>query len=169
MQSLSIEAMQEQINKMQEQLDEMKRTAKEEAKKQDVQYPPMLPDEGEWFISQEKFIVVEIYWDGVQSAKESGDQNVFPSEDIANAYADAFCVMLELRRCEGAGHYGEDGYESYTYDDCSEDVCRACNDSLSCFTLVPPFPTEELAQAAIDKVGLERIIAAYKLLANVKD
>ena len=91
MQSLSIEAMQEQINKIQEQLDEMKRTAKEEAKKQDVQYPPMLPGEGRYYLDT-IFLTPENYDADFHALNQI--QNVFPSENIANAYADAFRVTL---------------------------------------------------------------------------
>lgn len=49
------------------------------------------------------------------------------------------------------------------------DIYLASSDDTTRFILFPPFPSEELAQTAIDNVGKERIIAAMRTLANVKE
>lgn len=102
------------------------------------------------------------------SAIENADQNIFPSREIAEAYADAFRVMLELRRCEGAGHYYVEYGEEHGWYIREDGADYACKEYNHVFAFCPPFPTEDLAQAAIDKVGGERILTAYKFLANVK-
>lgn len=162
MNELQIEAMERKLQEMQEQLKAMKEECASGT------FPAMLPDEGEYFLSQEKFVVEHLSWSGGMSAKQDRDQNVFPSQEIAEAYGDAFRVMLELRRCEGAGHYSEYNDEGYGYACCIDSVVAYTPECYEAFSIVPPFPTEELAQAAIDSVGKERIVAAMQLLANAR-
>lgn len=167
MNELQIQAMERKLQEMQEQLKAMR----EEKEKKDTGFPAMLPDEGKYFLSNDRFTPEHMDWTTL-SAKEDDDQNVFPSQQIAEAYADAFRVMLELRRCEGAGHYYEEYGDFYGWSICQwgsnplDWYPKGCHEM---FAFFPPFPTEELAQAAIDNVGKERIIAAMQLLANVKD
>lgn len=95
--------------------------------------------------------------------------DLFPDKETAEAYADAFRVMLELRRCEGSGEVDRTGdgwfyeihHQSFDYN-----TPHVAPEN---FSLCPPFPSEEACEAAINKVGKERVIAAYKLLAGVKD
>lgn len=166
MNELRIEAIECKLQERQEQLKAMKEA------RSTGSFPAMLPDRGDWFLSQEQFNAENMSWNDGMSAKDSKDQNVFPSQEVAEAYGDAFRVMLELRRCEGAGHYYEEYGEDYGWSiNCINWGRPDCysKDFPEMFSLFPPFPTEALAQAAIDNVGKERIIAAMKLLANVKD
>jgi hypothetical protein len=101
------------------------------------------------------------------SIAEEDDQNIFPDKETAEGYADALRVMTELRRCEGSGirDVNGDGDGFMVGEDGFVDNCYSAN----YFALCPPFSTEELLQAAVEKVGMERISNAYKFLAGVKD
>ena len=167
-----IELLQEQLSKVQEQLDEMKQAQKEEAAKQDecvATFPAMLADEGMYFIEPFNF---RVDITSHCSASIWKDQNIFPDAETAEGYAEAFKVMLELRRCEGAGHYyttslGEVCAYSLGYDYKVESLYLKSFSIMYAF--FPPFPTEGLAQAALDKIGCSRIRSAIRFLANVKD
>ena len=114
---------------------------------------------------EEKGHTVDVYFDGyVKTAKRysENDLNVFKNESTAKGFANAFHVMIALRQCEGAGQYdyngggfmiNNNGYLEHYYGG-------------SYFSLFPPFQTIELANAAADKVGRDKIVAAYKFLAT---
>ena len=93
------------------------------------------------------------------------DLNSFYSEEVAQGFANAFRVMILLRQCEGAGELDQDG-DGWIFDS-DGDTDRF--DNSSCFTLCPPFPSEALACAAANSVGIENIKNAYKFLSNIKD
>lgn len=158
-----LEELEAQLKDIQQQIDEMKIVHTGMPYKNEPCYFPMLAGCGEWYFESCNFNIDRLN----KPTTAESDQNIFPTEEIASAYGDAFRVMLELRRCVGAGHYYEEYGEKcgYTYDG----VCIAHEwGGSQLFSLVPPFPTRELCQAAVDKIGCLRIQAAYKLLANVK-
>jgi len=129
------------------------------------EYPAMLADEGGFYLDG---CFSPYFLGGILTASNL-DQNIFPDEDTAQRYAEAFKVMLELRRCEGAGHYYEEygNFRGYSIDQNTIDSFdRGCPEM---FAFFPPFPTEELAKAAMKKVGKDRIIASLKFLANIKE
>lgn len=164
-----IELLQEQLSKVQEQLNEMKQAQEEEAAKQDecvATFPAMLADEGMYFIEPFNF---RVDITSHCSASIWKDQNIFPDEKTAEGYADAFRVMLELRRCEGAGHYYEEYGDQYGWTISLSEVDTYAKDYVEVFAFFPPFPTKELAQSALDNVGKDRVLSAIRFLANVKD
>lgn len=86
------------------------------------------------------------------------------------AFADAFQVMLELRACEGQCQM--DGTKLiYTVE--VNNMDGACTQTFlqtpSCAALSGAFATREHAQAAIEKVGESRILAAAKTLTNWRE
>lgn len=152
-----MKALQAQVAQIQQELDNESSTYVE-------QFPPMLAGDGNYYLDTIYMVAC-----GEYHKADGEDQNIFPDEATAQGYADAFKVMLELRRCEGAGHY---------YDDCGEfrgvsfdseaGVSNFSQEYSEMFAFFPPFPTEELAQAALLKVGKDRIIAAARFLANTQ-
>lgn len=133
MNELQIEAMERKLQEMQEQLKAMK-----EERAKDT-FLPMLPDVGQYFLGADMFAVIETDRCTL-SAKRDNDQNIFHSKDIAEAYGDAFRVMLELRRCEGAGHYDEDYQGTYAFAlDEEGDIHLASSDDTTRFILFPHF------------------------------
>ena len=89
----------------------------------------------------------------------------FPDKETAEAYADAFCVMLELRRMPGSGLHMKDDREAYVIVPKGAVAVRALYKEVFC--LCPPFPSEELAQQAAEAVGIERIKKAYATLSGI--
>lgn len=160
-----LKALQAQVAQIQQELDNEEAPAVEK-------YPAMLSSEGIYFLGSDNYNVVHMIWlDEGDTLSAKDDINVFPDEATAQGYAEAFKVMLELRRCEGAGHFCDNVCledQGWPLDIYNGGVEQYCVDSPEMFTLFPPFPNKELAQAAMNKVGKDRIIAAAKFLANMK-
>lgn len=98
--------------------------------------------------------------------------NRFPSEDIAQSYAEAFNTMLALRKCEGSECCIDDKFQSAIGISQSLEDLRVFNytSSYAKFDSTSPmFISEEYAQAAIDKVGKENIIKMFKTLHGIYD
>ena len=144
-----IEELEAKMKEIQEELALIKAQKKEELE----ETKSMLPMEGAWCIGADWSDILKMDMVGVAAM----DQNVFSTEESAEAYRDAFSVMLELRRQSGSGAQRV----GFVINDagCTQHVVTNM-----CFALCPPFPTEELAEAARDAVGRDRIIAAYKTL-----
>lgn len=121
--------------------------------------PAMLPVEGEWYLDSRFHAEPDV----IVFAATTPNQNIFPTEEIAQAYGNAFSVMLELRRQPGSGVRKADGVGYVPNEHGSIDWYG----SSECFVLCPPFPSGELAEAARGAVGRERIVAAYKTLTGV--
>lgn len=88
-------------------------------------------------------------------------------EDVCGrkACADAFRVMLELRRCSGSGQLDEDDH-GWIIDPTGDwDIA---NGDYPCFVACPPFPSSFYARQAGEAVGIERIMKAYATLSNIK-
>ena len=120
----------------------------------------VLPPFGGWYIPEawsQKYGEPEaIGWD----VEVTDDQNIFPSEKSAEAYRDAFSVMLELRRQPGSCPI--DANKGEWYIDPDGDVM--CDDARVAYILSPAFTSTEWAEKAIEVVGKDKIIAAYNTL-----
>ena len=88
----------------------------------------------------------------------------FPDQETAEAYADVFRTILELRRQPGSGQLDCEG-DGWIVECCGR-ADWSCDKTL--FTLCPPFPSKELAEQAGETVGTERIKRAYATLSNIK-
>ena len=155
-----LKALQAQVLQIQQELDNEKDGVVEK-------YPAMLSEGGCIYLQATKFIPEEtgVFYDA------EVDCNAFPDYDTAEKYAEAFKVMLELRRCEGAGHYSDGEGWGFSCDECDPEggITYYSKGDHNLFSFFPPFPTEELAEAAMKKVGKDRIIASIKFLANIKE
>lgn len=98
-----IEQLEQQLLAMQAELEELKRTKLEASEEEAVK--AMLPEQGSWCLDICNFGPSET--DLLFAT--NGDQNTFPDKETAEAYADAFRVMLELRRQPRSGQLDEEG------------------------------------------------------------
>ena len=148
---------------MQEQLIALKKQNNVGEEKAPSMLPPLVEGKAGYFINH------DLCGDGIVYCDES-DLNFFPTKELAEAYADAFKVVLELRRQPFSGEVDGEGrgyifcgngfgYDWYPYDTYNMELFQLC----------PPFPSPEACEAAVEAVGRERIIKAYRLLANVKE
>ena len=97
------------------------------------------------------------------------DYNAFKEEHVAQGFANAFHVMIALRQCEGAGEVGGDGKGWFMSSAEMFSWGNPTYDSYFCYyTLVPPFPSKDLLNKAIEAVGKEKILQAYEFLATGK-
>ena len=89
---------------------------------------------------------------------------VFSTKQIADAYADMFNVMLELRACEGV----TDTWTTHStiIGRCGSTLYASDGDTIS---ISPKFERPYFAEDARNKVGKERIIKAYKTLQGKYD
>lgn len=105
------------------------------------------------------------------SSSGSLGQNHFPDLATAQAYADAFSTMLELRRQPGSEPVKEDSQWRIEVDTCCNELLvtysRSLNYKLS--RISPCFATQEQAQAAVKAVGKGRILAMFKTLHGVTE
>ena len=96
--------------------------------------------------------------------------NRFPSEDIAQSYAEAFNTMLALRKCEGSCTT-VNGKEQWSIDIDQSlkdmEIYAYLGNYSKIINLSPSFSSKEYAQAAIDKVGKENIIKMFKTLHGI--
>ena len=151
-----IEELEAQLVKVQEELEELKRQQPAKAT------PWQLTED----LEEGYMVSVELNGEVSESVRSyENDLNAFDSEEVAKGFANAFRVMILLRQCEGAGELDQDG-DGWIFDS-DGDTDRFGNSS--CFTLCPPFPSEALACAAANSVGIENIKNAYKFLSNIKD
>lgn len=90
------------------------------------------------------------------------DYNAFAQQSVAQGFANAFSVMIQLRQCEGAGGRVTDGH-GWMLNPGGIVGCGFGNHS---FGLFPPYPTQDDALAAAKSVGIDKIVAAYKFLAS---
>jgi hypothetical protein len=152
-----IEQMEAQLEQLKRELEEYKKGAQEVCVRPQISVPPaLLPVEGKYYIS-EVFSSEPI---GCTTKASKEDQNVFPDEETADAYGEAFSVMLELRRQPGSCAF-DGGETMYAIDADGDASAREWRGS---YTVSPPFSSEEWAEKAIDAVGKERIVQAYKTL-----
>lgn len=152
-----IEQMEAQLEQLKRELEEYKNGAQEVCVKPQVSAPPaLLPVEGGYYID------AFFNWDstGCYSTASKGDQNVFPDEETAQAYGEAFSVMLELRRQPGSCAF-DDSKEQFVVD-VDGDILQ--DDRIGNYTVSPPFTSMSWANKAIEAVGKERIVQAYKTL-----
>ena len=153
-----IEELESKIAACQTELEQLK-------KKKEKHTKSMLPVNGNCFIAAEWDVQC---YDGIGECSlvaSKTDQNVFPTEEVAEAYKEAFSVMLELRRQPGSGVFsGQDPYEGWV-------VLRNGRISQAIgsvnFVLCPPFPTRELVEQAAKVVGYTRIAKVYETLIGV--
>lgn len=151
-----IEQIEQQLADLQEQLAALKQ---ESTVKESKKTPWALGD-----VADDGYMVCSLF-DGDALAGTRcnlSDINCFASEDVAKGFANAFHVMVALRQCEGAGEFDADG-RGNVVDEYDENACWPQNASPR-LALFHPFPSEELAKAAADKVGRDKIAAAYKFL-----
>ena len=92
------EELQQKLNELQAELDALK----EEEKKEPLK--AMLPKEGYWWLN-EIFAAERTEYTRIVGK----DQNILPDKETAEAYAEAFRVMLELRRMPGSGQLDCEG------------------------------------------------------------
>lgn len=90
------------------------------------------------------------------------DNNAFAQQSVAQGFANAFSVMIQLRQCEGAGERAQYG-SGWLVDSSGE---LDWWDDSTHFGVFPPFPNKEKALAAAQSIGIDRIISAYKFLAS---
>jgi len=155
----TIESLQAQLNSIQQQIEAL---AKEkEATKGET--PWELAETYEVGYS----FPAQLNGDIESTARESFDElNSFKSRSVAEGFDNAFHVMIALRQCEGAGKLDEACCGHWM--DENEEFFATTSRYFYCFGIFPPFPSEELAHAAANKVGKDKIIAAYKFLSNVE-
>lgn len=156
-----LEQLEAQVKELQKQIEEMKN-----APSQRGYSSPWALVEDEYGYCVGAFLNGKI---GQSEKANENDYNAFKEEHVAQGFANAFHVMIALRQCEGAGEVGEEGkgwfmssadmkvwgnptYDSYFYY----------------YTLVPPFPSEDLLNKAIESVGKEKILQAHEFLATGK-
>lgn len=89
------------------------------------------------------------------------DLTTFATEKAAEGFLNVWNVMVLLRQQKGAGKRNEDGY-GWMFDMDTGECIRYS--TVDCFALFPAFQTEALAQAAVEAIGKDRIIAAYNFL-----
>ena len=151
--------MERKLKELQQEIEALKKQGQEASS----DLPAMLPPVGTAY--DEDGIDWVVMADGYGNFSE---QNSFPDEATATAYEGAFSVMLELRRQPGSGMFEQKDVE----DPDAEIGCFYINqDGLvlwtyleGAFELCPPFPSEALAQKAIEAVGRERIMKTYEVL-----
>ena len=156
-----IEQLEQQFLDIQTELEELKKQQLPDVEEEPVK--AMLPRSGGWFLGEEHFDPEYLGFD-IQIA---ADQNIFPDKETAEAYADAFRVMLELRRQAGSATIKDPSNEIawiITRNGSAEEYYYTCD----CFAMCPPFPSEDLARQAGEAVGIERIKRAYATLSNIK-
>ena len=96
--------------------------------------------------------------------------NVFPSEEMALAYAEAINTMLLLRHQPGPVGI-EEGRQMYSIDPESGNPTIKQWWSLDCWStrISPCFDSVESAQAAIDAIGDGRIMRMFRTFHHVGD
>lgn len=114
---------------------------------------------------------------GTMSTRKHEPNTMYPTnpafrdEQSASAFAEAFQVMLELRACEGVVPAKHNKWLWVAVTE-SGDI-RACLTpnfgSMLAGCFAPCFDTKEHAQAAINKVGEDRILRAIKTLVFAKE
>lgn len=96
--------------------------------------------------------------------------NSFNDELIAQAYAEAFNTMLALRKCEGSEAIKDNKEQwniSVTKDTKNLEVLLYLSHYVKSDNIAPMFSTKEYAQAAIDKVGKDKIIKMFNTLHGI--
>ena len=152
-----IEQMEAQLEQLKRELEEYKNVVQEVCVKPQVSAPPaLLPSKGEYFLD------AVFNWADTDccTTATKEDQNVFPDEETADAYGEAFSVMLELRRQPGSCAFDE-GEILYAVCADGEPALREWRGS---YTVSPPFSSAMWANKAAEAVGKERIVQAYKTL-----
>ena len=163
-----MKSIEQQIAEMQQQLDILKAQLRETPKQEKI--AAMIPEMEEC----EEGWAIHAYLDRdvLESSKYNDDNNIFPTEEMAEGYAKAFHMLVMLRKQLGSGMTDEDGagwFVDVYNDNLRLDVCYV-DESPEAFSLVPPFPTDELLRNAIEAVGGEQaVIEVMKFLANVKE
>lgn len=153
-----IEQMESQLEQLKRELEEYKNGAKEVwVNTPKVSVPPaLLPVEGGYYID----VVFSSEPIGCTTKALQEDQNVFPDEETAQSYGEAFSVMLELRRQPGSCAFDYD--EDWFVVDADGDILQ--DDRIGNYTVSPPFSSAMWANKAAEAVGKERIVQAYKTL-----
>ena len=153
-----IEQMEAQLEQLKRELEEYKNGDQEVwVNTPKVPVPPaLLPVEGGFFLNN-RFGAEENFHDYKATLY---DQNVFPDEETADDYGEAFSVMLELRRQPGSCAF-DDSKEQFVVD-VDGDILQ--DDRIGNYTVSPPFTSMSWANKAIEAVGKERIVQAYKTL-----
>lgn len=160
---MSIQDLEERIKALQSEVEAMK---KQEAEKEKKDSPWALAELG----SLDAYFVNSFIDGGVLGfveRKSLRDFNAFKTEETAKGFANAFHVMIALRQCEGAGDgFVEDHQKNGWFLDRDGDCMRDLLYRADSFTLCPPFPSEDLLGNAVEVVGADNIVAAYKFLAT---
>lgn len=153
-----LEQMEAQLEQLKRELEEYKNGDQEVwVNTPKVPVPPaLLPVEGGFFLNN-RFGAEENFHDYKATLY---DQNVFPDEETADDYGEAFSVMLELRRQPGSCAFDE-GEILYAVCADGEPALREWRGS---YTVSPPFSSAMWANKAAEAVGKERIVQAYKTL-----
>lgn len=152
-----IEQMEAQLEQLKRELEEYKNVAQEGCVKPQISVPPaLLPLHGEYYLD------AVFSWEGASccTTATKEDQNIFPDKETAQAYGEAFSVMLELRRQPGSCAF-DDSKEQFVVD-VDGDVITDC--WRGSFTVSPLFTSMYWANKAIETVGKERIVQAYNIL-----
>lgn len=128
-----IEQMEAQLEQLKRELEEYKNGDQEVwVNTPKVPVPPaLLPVEGGYYINE----ILRSEPIGCTTKVLPGDQNVFPDEETADAYGEAFSVMLELRRQPGSCAFDE-GEILYAVCADGEPALREWRGS---YTVSPPF------------------------------
>lgn len=147
---------QQQVSAIQQRIEEIE---KETSQKGEKKTPWQLSDvgSGAFFVdSSLDGTIRESYRIG------DGDNNAFAQQSVAQGFANAFSVMIQLRQCERAGERVADMHGWMLNP---EGIAGWGDDSVY-FGVFPPFPTQDDALAAAESVGFDKIVAAYKFLAT---
>jgi TolA-binding protein len=170
MSNTTLTQLEQQAADMQAKLDEMKATIEsqrkaEESAKSNV-FGMTYPVEGEQINylgsmsgAGSLFVVGTFLFSGYISATNNPN-TCFKDADKAAAMADAFNVLLELRTCEGVveGEYNTCQFYIFCNKLGETWVSQLFGDSAS---LSPFFDSKANAEAAIDKIGKDRIKKAF--------
>ena len=157
----TIEAIEQELARLQAQIAEL-RAAEQAAKEKPKKTPWAVVDVENVGFEVNSTLCGGVLCDAWRAFER--DYNTFASEDIAKGFANAFHVMIALRQCEGAGEVDDTNYGCVIQSDGDTDYWT--RQAYFGFSLFPPFPSGELARAAANKVGRDKIAAAYKFLAT---
>jgi len=154
MSTTSKQEAQQQLEKLQAEMDKLKEIINKPEK------AGSLLEDGEYRIcgSHSEGLIASNYGFGVNSFKDL---------KLARDYAEAFMTMLELRKCEGseAVVHGVSQYCIEPKPMLSELYIESWNTSQQKVSLISPsFSKKEHAQAAIIKVGEDKIFKMFKTL-----
>lgn len=97
-------------------------------------------------------------------------RNVYPNQEMANAYDKAFKTMIELRKCQGT-EPANDNVQYFIVPRLDTNILVAVSSkhlSGKCSEISPMFDTEDNLNAAIESVGKENILDMFKTFHGVK-